>query len=75
MVMLRNTPNQHILTLVLCIWIIPILFCARLNPVMEVAGEPVISQNGDGSYTASWDFDEPANYTAGNTSINSGGSI
>jgi hypothetical protein len=39
---------------------------------MEAAGEPSITQNGDGSYTASWDFDEPANYTAGNATINGG---
>ena len=70
--MLRKWINVHILRFFLCIWIALFILLVPLGAVVEVAGEPVISPNGDNSVTATWEFDEPLNYSASNTTIDGG---
>lgn len=60
-----NESNVHQL------WLVIILFFAGLQFGL-CSGDPTLQNNGDGTMTATWSFQDPSNYTYDNVSISPG---
>ncbi|GAG08960.1 unnamed protein product, partial [marine sediment metagenome] len=70
--MANLNPISRVITFALIFYFIFALLFASLNQVIVASGEPIETDNGNGTFNATWSFDNPLNYSANNITINDG---